>query len=302
MLNTVEVFLIFVVISESILGVLGNGFIGIVYCIDCVKKRKFSMIGFILIGLATSRICLIVMITTDGLIKLFFPDMYASGKLIDYVSYLWVIISQLNIWFTTSLNMFYFLKVANFSHHIFVWLKSRINRVLLLVMGSLPISLLITFPQAEKILKDYRMMNSSMAWQINFPKDEYITKQILFNLGVIVLFTLTLITCFLLIIFLWKHSRQMQLNVTGLRDPSTEAHMKAMKILISFVILFILFFIGVVIELSYYMRPENKLLFIFGMIITVLYPWGHSFILILGNKKIKQAYLVILQQLKCRKK
>ncbi|XP_037371187.1 taste receptor type 2 member 10-like [Talpa occidentalis] len=302
MLSIVEVFLIFVAISESILGVLGNGFIGIVYCIDCVKNKKFSMIGFILMGLATSRIFLIGLIITDGFIKIFSPDMYASGKLIDYISYLWIILNQSSIWFATSLNMFYFLKIANFSHHIFLWLKNRINRVLPLLMGSLLISWLLTFPQIVKIMKVHRMKNNHTAWKSNINTREFITNQLLFNLGVIVFFILTLITCFLLIISLWRHSRQMQLNVTGFRDSGTKAHMNAMKILISFVILFILYFIGISIEISYYTMTEYKSLLIFGMTIAVIYPWGHSFILILGNNKLKQGSLVILQQLKCREK
>ncbi|KAG8513723.1 LOW QUALITY PROTEIN: Taste receptor type 2 member 10, partial [Galemys pyrenaicus] len=290
MLSIVEVLLIFVAISESILGVLGNGIIGVVYCTDYVKNRKFSTIGFILVGLATSRICLIGLIMTDGLIKIFFPDMYASGTLIDYISYLWIILNQSTIWFATCLNMFYFLKIANFSHRVFLWLKSRINRFLALLMGSLLISWLITFPQIMKILKDQRLRNSSTARQF-ITKRELAANQVLFNLGVIVFFTLTLITCFMLIISLWRHSRQMHLNVAGFRDLGTEAHMKAMKILISFVILFILYFIGIAIEISCYAVPGNKLLFIFGMTITVIYPWGHSFILILGNNKLKQGSL-----------
>nr|ANV20949.1 bitter taste receptor T2R10 [Canis lupus] len=299
MLSILEGLLIFIAVSESILGSLGNGFIGLVNCIDCVKNKKFSMVGFILTGLATSRICLILIIITDGFIKIFSPDMYSSGNLIDYISYLWVIINQSSIWFATSLSIFYFLKIANFSHHIFLWLKGRINSVLPLLMGSLFISWLFTFPQIVKIINDNRMKSRNTTWQLNMQKSEFFTKQILLNLGVILLFTLCLITCFLLIVSLWRHNRHMQLNVTGLRDPSTEAHVKAMKILVSFIILFILYFIGIAIEISCFILPENKLLFIFGMMTTAIYPWGHSFILILGNSKLKQASLKTLQQLKC---
>uniref|UniRef100_A0A673TNR6 Taste receptor type 2 n=1 Tax=Suricata suricatta TaxID=37032 RepID=A0A673TNR6_SURSU len=299
MLSIVEGLLIFIAVSESILGVLGNGFIGLVNCTDCVKNKKFSMIDFILTGLATSRICLILIIIVDGFIKIFSPDMYSSGNLIDYISYLWVIINQSNIWFATSLSVFYFLKIANFSHHIFLWLKGRINRVLHLLMGSLFISWLFTFPQIVKILKDDKPRNGNAAWLFKEPKSEFFTKQILINLGVILLFTLFLITCFLLLISLWRHSRRMQLNVTGFQDPRTEAHMKAMKVLISFIILFILYFIGIAIEIAHFTAPENKLLFIFGMTTTVVYPWGHSFILILGNSKLKQASLRALRRFQC---
>ncbi|XP_008066373.1 taste receptor type 2 member 10 [Carlito syrichta] len=300
MLSVVDSIFMFVLISVSILGILGNGFIGLVNCIDCVKN-KFSMIAFILIGLAISRICLILIVITDGFIKVFSPAMYASGNLIDYISYLWVIINQSSTWFAASLIIFYFLKIANFSNYIFLWLKSRINRVIPLLMGSLLISLLLTFPQIVKIINDYKMKNVT-AWHLNMDKSEFFMKQILLNLGVIFLFTLSLITCFLLIVSLWRHNRQIQLNVTGFKDSNTEAHVKAIKVLISFIILLILHSIGIVIEISCFFVPENKLLFIFGMTTTNIYPWGHSFILILGNSKLKQASLKVLQQLKCCKK
>ncbi|XP_010369699.1 taste receptor type 2 member 10 [Rhinopithecus roxellana] len=300
MLSVVEGILIFVVISESAFGVLGNGFIGLVNCIDCAKN-KLSTIGFILTGLAISRIFLIWIIITDGFIQIFSPDIYASGKLIECISYFWVISNQSSIWFTTSLSIFYFLKIANFSNYIFLWLKSRTNRILPLLMGFLLISCLLNFAYIAKILNDLKMKNGTV-WRLNMYKREYFIKQILLNLGVIFFFTLSLITSVLLIISLWRHNRQMQSNVTGLRDSITEAHVKAMKVLISFIILFILYFIGTAIEISYFTVPENKLLLMFGMTTTAIYPWGHSFILILGNSKLKQASLRVLQQLKCCEK
>lgn len=133
-------------------------------------------------------------------------------------------------------------------------------------------------------------------------KRELFGKQIGLHLGVILLFILCLITCVLLLTSFWRHSRRMQLNATGFRDPSTEAHIKAVKVLVSFIILFILNFVGTAIQISSVTVPENRLLFIFGMTTTVLYLWGHLLILILGNRKLKQASLRVLKQLKCGEK
>ncbi|XP_053413757.1 taste receptor type 2 member 10 [Nycticebus coucang] len=301
MLSVLEGIFFFVAIIESILGVLGNGFIALVYCIDCVKK-KLSMHGFLLTGLAISRICLIWIIIIDGLMHVFAEDMYYLNNLFEYLSYMWVVLNHSSICFATSLNIFYFLKIANFSHYVFLWLKGRINRILPLLMGSLLISWLITIPQLAKTINDQKMKTGNITWQIKMKKSDFFVQQVAINLGIIFFFTLSLITCSLLIISLWRHSRHMQFNATGFRDPSTEAHVKAMKVLISFIILFILYFIGYAIEISYYTVPENKLLFISGMTTTAIYPWGHSFILILGNSRLKQASLRVLQKLKCYEK
>ncbi|XP_053412571.1 taste receptor type 2 member 10-like [Nycticebus coucang] len=298
MLSVVEGIFIAVAIIESILGVLGNGLIALVFFIDCVRN-KLSILGFILIGLAISRICLIWLIIMDGLMHILSPDTYYSSNQIEYINYMWVIINHSSICFATSLNIFYFLKIANFSHYIFLWWKMRISRILLLLKGFLLISLVVTLPQVIKIFNDNKMKNRNTTWQFNTNKNEYLYQELLINLGVIFFLTLSLITSFLLIISLWRHNRKMQLNATGFRDPSTEAHVKAMKVLISFIILFILYFVGYALEISYFIVLENKLLLILGMTTSAIYPWGHSFILILGNNKLKQTSLQVLQQFKC---
>lgn len=302
MLNIVEGLLIYVAVSESVLGVLGNGFIGVVSCIDCVKSKNISTVSLILTGLASSRFCLIWMIITDAYIRMFFPDIYLSGNISQYIVYLRIIMNQSSTWFATSLSIFYFLKIANFSHHIFLWLRSDVKRVLLLLIGYLLISWLVTFPLTMKIISDSRAKNRSVVFSVEVHKGEFFRNQILLNLGTLTIFILCLITCILLLISLRRHNQRMLLNATGFRDPSTEAHIKAMKVLISFIILFILYFIGITIEISCTTMSESKLLFIFGLTITALYPWGHSFILILGNNKLKQVFLRVLKQLKCWKK
>ncbi|XP_052496818.1 taste receptor type 2 member 10-like [Budorcas taxicolor] len=299
MLSIVEGLLLFVAVSESVLGVLGNGFIGLVNCTNCVKNKKISTLSLILTGLASSRFCLIWIITTDAYVRLFSLDMYLSGDLSQCIAYLWIIMNQSSVWFATSLSIFYFLKIANFSHCIFLWLNGHINKILLLLMGCLPISWLFTFPNITMPFINSIMKNRNTTGLIAMQKSEYFINQILFSIGTLLVFILCLITCFLLITSLWKHNRRMQLNATGFRDPSTEAHIKAMKILVSFIILFILYFVGTAIQISIDTMPKNKLLYIFGMTTTILYPCGHSFILILGNSKLKQASLRVLKLLKC---
>lgn len=228
--------------------------------------------------------------------------MYLSGNLVQYIAHLWIIMNQSSVWLASSLSIFYFLKIANYSHCIFLCLKGHINRVLLLFMECLLISLLFAFPSIAKPIINNIMKNWSATWLITMHKSEYLANQILLNIGVILVFVLCLVIYFLLITSLWRHNRKMQLNATEFRDPSTEAHIKAMKILVSFFILFILYFVGTAIQISAGTIPENKLLLIVGITTRLLYPWGHSLILILGNRKLKQDSLRVLKPLKCWEK
>ncbi|XP_005073013.1 taste receptor type 2 member 106-like [Mesocricetus auratus] len=301
MLTVVEAILLCLATSESVLGVLGNGFILYETCIDCVRQKKFSKIGFILTGVAISRICVIVIIISDGYLKSLSPHMIASDTHVTSISYLWMIVNHINTWFATSLNLFYLLKIANFSHYLFLCLKRRINTIFVLLLGCLFISWSISFPQVTKMFND-KLQHTNISWQFHLRKSEFISNHILFNLGVIFFFLMTIIICFLLIISLWRHSRQMKPSVSGFDNPNTEVHVKAMKVLISFIILFVLHFIGLFIETLSFFRSENKLLFVFGLTITCVYPCCHSFILILANSQLKQASLRALKQLNCCEK
>jgi taste receptor type 2 len=111
-------------------------------------------------------------------------------------------------------------------------------------------------------------------------------------------FTLALISCLLLIISLWKHLQKMQLTSNGHRDPRTKAHTNALKIVISFLLLYATYF------LTYFISwvskvHENKLAQMFCFTLGLLYPSSHSFILILGNSKLRQAFLLVLKQMRC---
>ena len=299
MLSTMEGVLLSVSTSEAVLGIVGNTFIALVNCMDYNRNKKLSNIGFILTGLAISRICLVLILITEAYIKIFYPQLLSPVNIIELISYLWIIICQLNVWFATSLSIFYFLKIANFSHYIFVWLKRRIDLVFFFLIGCLLISWLFSFPVVAKMVKDNKMLYINTSWQIHMKKSELIINYVFTNGGVFLFFMIMLIVCFLLIISLWRHRRQMESNKLGFRDLNTEAHVRTIKVLLSFIILFILHFMGITINVICLLIPESNLLFMFGLTTAFIYPGCHSLILILANSRLKQCSVMILQLLKC---
>jgi taste receptor type 2 len=114
-------------------------------------------------------------------------------------------------------------------------------------------------------------------------------------------FTLALISCLLLIISLWKHLQKMQLTSKGRRDPRTKALINALKIMISFLLLYAAYFLSYLISWISKVH-ENTLAHFVGITVGLLYPSGHSFILILGNSKLRQTSLLGLKWLRCGKK
>ena len=113
----------------------------------------------------------------------------------------------------------------------------------------------------------------------------------------IIPFVVSLTSFVLLILSLWSHLRHMKSTVS--RDTSTEAHVRAMKSMISFLLLFILYYASNILLMWGYGRQDNFVVKIFSNVLLFFYPSGHPFLMILWNSKLKQASLRILRKLNC---
>lgn len=98
----------------------------------------------------------------------------------------------------------------------------------------------------------------------------------------------------LLLLSLGRHTQRMQQSRAGSSDPSTEAHKRAIKIILSFLVLFLLYFLAFLVTTSSYFLPATEMVQMIGEVTTMFYPAGHSFILILGNNKLKQTFVEML--------
>ncbi|XP_004693206.1 PREDICTED: taste receptor type 2 member 8 [Condylura cristata] len=301
--STEDTIFIVVVTGESVTGLLGNGYIALVSWRHCSKKKKISSINCILLSLAVSRICLVFFIATDSILRVLLPDFYENDQLQVVFSTFWTLINYLSIWVATCLNFFYLLKIANFSHPLFLWLKWRIDRAILwILLGCLAISSLISLILAVIPKDDTFHMIVTQRRNItelsHVSKRQYFNSMTLFNLFIIVPFSVSLMSFCLLIMSLWRHTKQMKLSGTDYRDPSTAAHIGAMKnIAFSLVLLFVYCGACLLVTFSYLLK-EKMLGVMFGEATSILYPLGHSLILIIGNNKLKQS---LARRLKCIK-
>ncbi|XP_077024037.1 taste receptor type 2 member 7-like [Tamandua tetradactyla] len=300
----VESTLMFLVSGVFAVGILGNAFIGLVNCRDWIKNRKITSIDLILTSLALSRICLLCILILDCFILVLYPDVYATGKQMRIIDFFWTLTNHLSICFATCLSVFYFLKIANFSHPLFLWMKWRIDKVILkILLGCLALSVFISLPVTQNLNDDFRLCVKAK-WKKNLTlrcrenKAQYASTKILLNLLTLFPFSVSLISFLLLILSLWKHTRRMQLSAAGCRDPSTAAHFGAMKAVISFLLLFFVYYLAFLVATSSYFMPETELTVMFGELIALIYPSSHSFILILGNNKLRQAFQRVMWKVK----
>ncbi|XP_048191015.1 taste receptor type 2 member 125-like [Perognathus longimembris pacificus] len=296
---------IFVVFSlEFVIGNVVDGFIALVNCVDLVKRRKISKVDQMLIALAISRICLLWSVV----VNILFSFAYAgrlSIQLLRISNMFWVVANHFNLWLSTNLGLFYFLKIAHFSSSIFLYLKWRVRKVvsMTLLMSLVPLcshvfainTLLSVWTGActRNMSYFYCAMNST-----------WFSRHLLLINSVFGLMPLafSLAVFFLLILSLWKHQMQMQRAVWRARDASTTAHVKALQTGVAFLLLYIAFMLSLVMQLWFFDFVDKHLLVFLCLVTGITFPLGHSVVLVLGNSKLRRASGIMLWVLgrRCR--
>ncbi|XP_045876867.1 taste receptor type 2 member 3 [Meles meles] len=285
--------------TEFILGMLGNGFIVLANGSSWFKNKTVSLSDFIITNLALSRIVLLWILLVDGVLMVFSSKVRDEGIVMQIIDIFWTFTNHLSIWLATCLSVLYCLKIASFSHPTFLWLKWRVSRVVVcMILGALFLSCVsvLSLIQEFKIYSVLRGIDFTGNVTEHFRKkrNEYKVFHVLGTLWNLPPLTVSLASYFLLILSLGRHVQQLQRSGISSRDPSTEAHQRAIKIIVSFLFLFLLYFLAFLITSCSYFIPGTEMVIRIGEAVTMFYPTGHSFILILGNNKLKQTFVEML--------
>ncbi|XP_051691929.1 putative taste receptor type 2 member 33 [Oryctolagus cuniculus] len=259
------------VIAGFALGNFANVFIILVNCIDWVKRKKLSSADWILTTLFSKQEIIIVHIFE-------------------------LITNHFNIWLATILSIFYLLKIANFSNFIFFHLKKNINKVILgVLLGSMVILFCIIVIKMEDSMwaSEYE---GNMTLKTNWIGVAHLT-----NIPILIIinsipFATALICLLLLIYSLYKHVRKIQVYSRGFQDPSTKVHVRAMQAVVSFLLLFAIHFLSATVSVWNFNKLQNKIFFSLRLAIAFFFPSSHSFLLILVNRRLSQAFLLTLWQ------
>lgn len=302
--DTIQSTLIFILIVEVIIGCFGNGFIALVNCMDWVKKRKTSSVNQILTALAFSRLVLLLTLLTVILVSMLYSDLVTTRTVIKLINFHLISSNHFSMWLATCLGLFYVLKIANFSNSIFVCLKMKVNQV---VSGTLFISLVLLFLNTLLINSyiDAQMGGDRGHLLYHFSSNssaEFYRAILVINNGIFtsIPFTLSKLTFFLLIFSLRRHHQKIKQHVQRCRDACANAHIKALQIVITHVLLCDIFFVALFIQIW---RTEWLMNIIYARLCQIAasaFPSGHPWVLIWGNTKLRHASLSVLWWLRCR--
>ncbi|XP_004845322.1 taste receptor type 2 member 1-like [Heterocephalus glaber] len=281
----------FMALIQILTGASTNGFIVVVNVIDLIKQRQMAPLDLLISCLATSRICLQVLIF---LVHLALLSFIKQPEFPEYCT-LFMFVSILCLWLSTWLGVFYCAKIANIPHPLFFWLKMRIFKLVpWLILGS------ILYASISTGIRTIYTWTVTPKFFINsFCKNATQTKGIAIIPFLLLFIHLTvpsiilLITLLLLIFSLRRHTQKMRTIAAGTRDQGRSSLFRAMLSILSFLILYfshyttaILFFFQIL--------QFGSFLFVFCAMVADTYPCIHSVILILGNPTLKQNAKIFL--------
>ncbi|XP_055971115.1 taste receptor type 2 member 14 [Sorex fumeus] len=303
MVSVIEITILIILSAVSFVGILANGFIVLVNCMDWIKRRKMSPVDQVLAALAISRMAMLSELLVNSHAIVFASTLYVTGETLKMIVYAWTVTNHFSIWLVTSLSIYYFLKIASFPNSIFLYLKWRVTKVVYVVMLVTLIFLIVNMALVDTHIDGWfhdsqRNMTHSSRMS-NFPQfyKRIIFTNTMFTLGP---FSVTL-TIFLLLIFsLWRHLRRVLHSGKDSQDANTKAHIKAMKSVITFLVLYAAFFLSLLVSFCNSDMLEKNQNTLLCQLTGSVYPSGHSCALILGNPKLRQTFLSGLWWLRVR--
>ncbi|XP_064266044.1 taste receptor type 2 member 40-like [Passer domesticus] len=304
MVTSFAVLCLSIAIIESLAGILGNGIILAAISSSCTGNKIWPPYDMIVISLTLSKFILQSWNTLDFFMNIFYEPFIHTENLLTVTKTISTFLSYSSLWFGAWLSVFYCVKVASFTQSFFIWLKLRIARLVpWLLLTSWLFSFTAAIPFAwdvysvhENITAPSSMTNSSA--RRTTKKDSLGLIILLSNAGIVMPLMLSVVSSVLLIQSLLIHTRRMQSNASGFRDPSLEAHRKVIKSVCSFLILYIIYFICVLIVVFNGFSPLSNGDSI-SVVIMAACPTAHTVVLIWSNPKFRELPARIWHHTKC---
>ncbi|NXS09197.1 TA2R9 protein, partial [Neodrepanis coruscans] len=292
-----------IITLEMFAGMWINVFLVSVLCMTWVKRKTLNSNEKILLLLGFSRFCYFCISWIYYFLSIIYPKYLYFHPIFQLVVSIQSWLHYSDLWVSASLCVFYCIKIANFRNSLFIYLKVKIDRIVpWLLLGSelssLIISILVYNDIDKALCKNFNDTCQGCIWKSSIRREEQLFP-IFFIVGFVFVssFMAVIFSALLLLFSLWKHKRNMQTN--SMKDLSMDAHIRAMKSILSFLIIYSINFIVLILMLIYAVMSPNHVKF---PIYVVLYsfPGFHSLILIFSNPKLETTMLRILPCVKCK--
>ncbi|KAM4902819.1 taste receptor type 2 member 9-like [Sylvia borin] len=287
---------------EVFAGMWINAFILCVLCIGWVKKRTLNSNDKILLLLSCTRISYLCFSWVNNSVSRIYPKYFYVQPTLQLLSSFTTFFNHSNLWVSACLCVFYCIKIANFRNSFFIYLKVRIDRMvpwLLLGSGISALAMgIIAYDLNETVRrKNFTFTCLRNIWKESIRMDKHFFPAFfLAGFGYAASFMAVIFSAVFLLFSLWRHKHKMQTN--SMKDLSVEAHIRAMKSILSFLIMYSINFVCLILTVNYTMKNENTMTFLISIYLYA-FPGVHSLILICSNPKLEKALLKMVSCVKC---
>ncbi|NXE91668.1 TA2R9 protein, partial [Menura novaehollandiae] len=292
-----------IITLETFAGMWINSFIVSVLCIAWIKRKSLNSNDKILLLLGCFRFLYLCFSWAYSFLSIIYPNylyVHPTHELLLSISNFF---DCSTLWVSACLCGFYCIKIVNFRNRFFMYLKGKIDRIVpWLLLGSVLLSLVISSFLYDIV--DKAQCNSRRSTgQGNFLKvsgkmdDVFFGIYFIYGFGFVTSFMAVISSVLLLLFSLWRHKCKMQTN--SMKNLSMDAHIKAMKSILSILVMYSINFLFVTLTLIPSRKEENPMMFLIYVFLYA-FPGVHSIILIFSNPKLKKTLLRILSCVKCK--
>ncbi|NXB13907.1 TA2R7 protein, partial [Rhagologus leucostigma] len=292
-----------IITLEAFAGMWINAFLVCVLCIAWVKKKALNSNEKILLLLGCCRFCYLCTSWVYHFLSIIYPNYLFVHPAFQLTVFFQSFSNCFNLWVSACLCVFYCIKIANFRNSCFIYLKVKTDRIvpwlfLSSVFSALAIAI-IAYSVAETVHNDsHNFTCLGNFWEASVRMDKYLFPfYFLMGFGYAAPFMAVIFSAVFLLFSLWRHKCKMQTN--SMNSLSVDAHIRAMKSILSFLVMYSINFLCLILTIVYAKKNENTMtLLIF--IYLYAFPGVHSLILIFINPKLEKALLKILSCVKCK--
>ncbi|XP_037987959.1 taste receptor type 2 member 105-like [Motacilla alba alba] len=292
-----------IITLEAFAGMWINAFIVGVLCIGWVKKKTLNSNEKILLLLGCSRIFYLCFSWVYCSLSITYPNYLYVQPTFQLIVFFQAFFNCSNLWVSASLCVFYFIKIANFRNRFFIYLKVKTDRIVpWLLLASLLSALAIGIIAYDLAVTNL-IISCNSTGKGNFSKtsgkmdENFFQIYFIYGFGFVVSFTAVISSALLLLFSLWRHKCKMQKN--SMNTLSMDAHIKAIKSILSFFIMYSINFIVLILSLINSTKEDNYVAFL-SLLFLYAFPGVHSLILIFSNPKLEKTLIRILSCVKCK--
>ncbi|NWS01719.1 TR105 protein, partial [Motacilla alba] len=292
-----------IITLEAFPGMWINAFLICVLCIGWVKKKTLNSNEKILLLLGCSRIFYLCFSWVYCSLSITYPNYLYVQPTFQLIVFFQAFFNCSNLWVSASLCVFYFIKIANFRNRFFIYLKVKTDRIVpWLLLASLLSALAIAIIAYDLAVTNL-IISCNSTGKGNFSKtsgkmdENFFQIYFIYGFGFVVSFTAVISSALLLLFSLWRHKCKMQKN--SMNSLSMDAHIKAIKSILSFFIMYSINFIFLILSLINSTKEDNYVAFL-SLLFLYAFPGVHSLILIFSNPKLEKTLIRILSCVKCK--